>query len=346
MKKTIKDIAAACGVSVSLVSRVINGDDTLRCRPETRDRILREVEAQRFVPDYRARSLANGSTQMRRTIRIGYVTYKSENRPANPYFDKIIEGIKTILTQQEYEVSGFYIDDVVSLQERKLPLAEKRLDGLILFGNITPKLIRYLSTQTKYLSSVYGTEIENADFVGSDMLVTMNLAVDYAVKLGYKHVGVLYGGDSLRDEALAAYIAKCGLETDEHFSFVCNNDYEKAYRTVSETLKRSQSYPRMLLCMNDEMAIGAMDAVFDCGLRVPDDISIIGHDDISRARYSRVPLTTVRIYKEEIGRIVSDLLLERILYQRRFHVKVFVPCELIVRKSAKKNKEQGNSHDA
>ncbi len=339
MKKTIKDIAAACGVSVSLVSRVINGDDTLRCRPETRNKILREVEAQRFVPDYRARTLANSSTQMRRSIRIGYVTYKSENRPANPYFDKIIEGIKTILTQQEYEVSGFFIDDVVSLQERKLPLAEKRLDGLILFGNITPKLIRYLSTQTKYLSSVYGTEIENADFVGSDMLVTMNLAVDYAVKLGYKRVGVLYGGDKLRDEALTAYIEKCGLERDADFSFVCNNDYEKAYRTVSETIKRNQAYPKMLICMNDEMALGAMDAVFGCGLRVPDDISIIGHDDISRASYSRVPLTTVRIYKEEIGRIVSDLLLERILYQRRFHVKVFVPCELIVRKSAKKNKE-------
>ena len=339
MKKTIKDIAAACGVSVSLVSRVINGDDTLRCRPETRNKILREVEAQRFVPDYRARTLANSSTQMRRSIRIGYVTYKSENRPANPYFDKIIEGIKTILTQQEYEVSGFFIDDVVSLQERKLPLAEKRLDGLILFGNITPKLIRYLSTQTKYLSSVYGTEIENADFVGSDMLVTMNLAVDYAVKLGYKRVGVLYGGDKLRDEALTAYIEKCGLERDADFSFVCNNDYEKAYRTVSETIKRNQAYPKMLICMNDEMALGAMDAVFGCGLRVPDDISIIGHDDISRASYSRVPLTTVRIYKEEIGRIVSDLLLERILYQRRFHVKVFVPCKLIVRKSAKKNKE-------
>lgn len=339
MRKTIKDIAAACGVSVSLVSRVINGDDTLRCRPETRDKILREVEAQRFVPDYRARTLANGSTQMRRSIRIGYVTYKSEKRPANPYFDKIIEGIKTILTQQEYEISGFYIDDVVSLQERKLPLAEKRLDGLILFGNITPKLIGYLSEQTKYLSSVYGTEIENADFVGSDMLVTMNLAVDHAVKLGFKRVGVLYGGDSLRDNALAAYVSKCGLQTDEAFCFVCNNDYEKAYRAVTQALKGAESYPKMLLCMNDEMAIGAMDAVFDSGLRVPDDISIIGHDDISRARYSRVPLTTVRIYKEEIGRIVSDLLLERILYQRRFHVKVFVPCELIVRKSAKKNME-------
>ena len=83
-----------------------------------------------------------------------------------------------------------------------------------------------------------------------------------------------------------------------------------------------------------------MNALLDGGYRVPEDVSVTGHDDILKSNYSRVPLTTVRIYKEEIGRLVTDLLLERINYKRKFPVQVMVPCELVIRKSVIKNKKK------
>lgn len=335
VKKTMKDIAEACGVSVALVSRVINNDETLHVRPETREKIIKEVEAQRFIPDHHARILATSSTQNKRNIRIGYVSYKSTERIANPYFDKIIEGIKTLLTQQDYSVYPYYVDDVVRCQRNKQPLADKRLDGLILFGAMPPNLIQYFSEQASYLSSVYGTEIPDADFVGSNMLETMNLAVDYALRLGYRKAGVIFGNDLEREAALRHYAKKAGLEIDEDFSFDAGNDYGTAYELVRNRV-RTVVPPHILLCMNDEMALGTIDALLDENFAVPDRVSVIGHDDIPRASYSRVPLTTVRIFKEEIGRLVSDLLLERIRYKRKFPVKLCVPCELIVRKSTKK----------
>lgn len=338
LKKTMKDIAEACGVSVALVSRVINNDETLRIRPETREKILNEVEAQRFIPDHHARTLASSSTQGKRNVRIGYVSYKSTERIANPYFDKIIEGIKTLLTQQDCLVCTYYVDDVVRCQRQKRSLSDKRLDGLILFGAMPPNLIDYFAEQANYLSSVYGAEIPDADFVGSNMLETMNLAVDYALRLGYRRAGVIFGNDQEREAALRRYAQKVGLEIDEKFSFDAGNDYATAYEMVRGKVRACRP-PHILLCMNDEMALGAIDALLDENYAVPEDVSVIGHDDIPRASYSRVPLTTVRIFKEEIGRLVSDLLLERIRYKRKFPVKLCVPCELIVRKSTKKRKK-------
>ena len=169
MKRTIQDIADACGVSIALVSRIINEDSTLRCRPETRAKVLKEIERTAYIPDYHARLLANNSLKAKKDIRIGYVTYKGAVLKMNAYFDRIIEGITTILTDAEYQVCRFYIDEVAQLYRRNMPLCEKKLDGLILFGEIPDDLASYLSTQTKYLSSIYGSFVENADFVGSDM---------------------------------------------------------------------------------------------------------------------------------------------------------------------------------
>lgn len=201
-----------------------------------------------------------------------------------------------------------------------------------------PNLIDYFAEQANYLSSVYGAEIPDADFVGSNMLETMNLAVDYALRLGYRRAGVIFGNDQEREAALRRYAQKVGLEIDEKFSFDAGNDYATAYEMVRGKVRACRP-PHILLCMNDEMALGAIDALLDENYAVPEDVSVIGHDDIPRASYSRVPLTTVRIFKEEIGRLVSDLLLERIRYKRKFPVKLCVPCELIVRKSTKKRKK-------
>jgi HTH-type transcriptional repressor purR len=339
VKRTIQDIADACGVSIALVSRIINEDSTLRCRPETRAKVLKEIERTAYIPDYHARLLANNSLKAKKDIRIGYVTYKGAVLKMNAYFDRIIEGITTILTDAEYQVYRFYIDEVAQLYRRNMPLCEKKLDGLILFGEIPDDLASYLSTQTKYLSSIYGSFIENADFVGSDMCSTMNGMLDYVKSCGYTEAGLVTGGDQKRIDAIVRYASEISLHINEKYFFNALNESQKAYDAIREKLSESPP-PKVICCMNDEMAIGTMNALLDGGYRVPEDVSVTGHDDILKSNYSRVPLTTVRIYKEEIGRLVTDLLLERINYKRKFPVRVMVPCELVIRKSVIKNKKK------
>lgn len=335
MKTTMKQIAEACGVSVALVSRIINGDKSLKCKPETRERVLKQIELKQFVPDYHAQRLANNTVKQHKDIRIGYISYKGMDRTPNPYFDKIIEGITTILAEEEYDVRRFYVDEVAKLYRQKGSLSDKPFDGLILFGAIPDDLVEYLRHQTKYLSSVYGDEVANADFVGSDISSTMNLVIDYVKKLGYGEIGLVLGGDANRTSALLDYVKKENISLVEDFCFDGLYNYGTAYRITAEKLKTKKP-PKMICCMNDEMALGVIDALLDSGYSVPDDVSVTGHDDIARSAYSKVPLTTVRIYKEEIGRLVSDLLLERINYKRKFPVKVLVPSDLIVRKSVKR----------
>lgn len=337
MKTTIKDIARACGVSIGLVSRIINRDETIRCSAETKEKVLKEIERTGYSPNYYAKTLANNTIKERKDIRIGYLTYKgAEQRMANAYFDKIIEGITGILAQ-EYQVYPFYVDEAIHFYQKNMPLTEKKLDGLIIFGIIPEDFLEYLSHQAKYISSVYSAVREEIDFVGCDMMSSMNVVLDYVKSLGYQEIGLVLGGDKSRDEALLNYAKEIGLAIDPQYFYYGMNASKHAYEETKVRLEQ-RNPPKMICCMNDEMALGVMRALLERGYSIPDDVSVTGHDDILKSNYAPVPLTTVRIYKEEIGRLVTDLLLERINYKRKFAVKVFVPCELVVRKSTKKNK--------
>ena len=338
MRITIKDIARACGVSQVLVSRIINEDKTLRCRPETREKVLREIERTAYIPDSTARQLATYSVKAESDIRIGYITYKGAVMKMNSYFDRVIEGVTNILINSKYQVYRYYIDEVYELYRRKQQLCEKKLDGLILFGSIEDGgLVHWLQQQSKYISSIYGDLIENADFVGSDLSSTMNVMLDYIVRLGYDEIGLVVG-DVNRVPSILEYAEKIGLRVSEPFTFNAGNESSAAYTMMKGKIEGGGSHkpPKVMCCMNDEMAIGVMNALLDAGLDVPGDVCVTGHDDILKSNYSRVPLTTIRIYKEEIGRLVTDLLLERINYKRKFPVKLIVPCELVVRKSTRR----------
>ncbi|MGN1077174.1 MAG: LacI family DNA-binding transcriptional regulator, partial [Candidatus Gallimonas sp.] len=321
MNYTIRDIAEKCGVSISCVSRILSDDKTLRVRPEVRRKVIEEAERTGYTPNYYARQLANGTLKSKKDIRIGYVTYKGEILKMNPYFDRVIEGITASLSSTGYQVFPFYVDEIYSRYQKKLPLCEQKLDGLILFGAIPNDLIGYLTEQAKYLASIYGDKVENADFVGSDLHTTLNGMLDYIKRCGYEEIGLITGEDVERIEAITRYAEKIGVKINPDYLFSAANSMQRAYEIIGEKLKTLPP-PKVICCMNDEMAIGTMNALLDAGYRIPEDVSVTGHDDITKSNYSRVPLTTVRIFKEEIGRIVTELLLDRIKYKRKFPIKV------------------------
>ena len=148
---------------------------------------------------------------------------------------------------------------------------------------------------------------------------------------GYEDIGMLVGDDFLRMEHAIESARANGLRITDFF---LNGKYgsQPTYDAVMERLKTTRP-PAVICCLNDEMAIGCIRALRDCGYRVPEDVSVTGHDDILRANYSEVPLTTVRIYKEEMGKLAVTILRERIRNKRKFSIRVIIPGKLIQRES-------------
>ena len=344
MRITINDIARACGVSVGVVSRIINEDASLRVRPETRKKVVEEIERTGYSPNLYAKKLANYALMPTKDLTIGYLTYKGSEFFINAYFDKIVEGITEGCSEGKYELLRFYVDEAVHLFQKKMPLHEKKLDGLILFGRIPEKMLQYLLKQARYVVSVDGEDNENVDFVGTDLVASMNMMLDYIKTLGHEEIGMVTGGDANRDNALFQYADKLGIKTDKTYRYCAFNSSKTAYEETKARLNEKKP-PKLICCMNDEMAIGVMKALSEEGYRIPEDVSVTGHDDIFKSNYCEVPLTTVHIYKEEIGRLVSTLLIERIKFKRKIAVKMFVPCKLVIRKSTKKNKQGENLDD-
>ena len=334
---TMKDIAKACGFSISLFSRIINKDETLKCRQETIDKVLKEIEKTGYTPNTNARMLATNSLVSKRTIRIGYLTYKGIKGNSNLYFDNIAEGLSTIFLEEKFEVYKFYIDEVYAKYEKKEPLTSKILDGLVIFGTIPNNLYNYLKHQSKYISCIYGKSFPNCDSVGTDINVSLNPMLSLIKEYGYEEVALVYGEEEGRIKNIKEYANSIGLAINENFSFDGGYNEVNAYEKACLLLKKYKP-PKVICCLNDEMAIGIENALIEHGYNVPNDVSVTGHDDVYKASYCKVPLTTIRIYKEEIGRLISDLLIERITYFRKFPVNVIVPCEIVLRDSLKKNK--------
>ena len=336
MKRTMKEIAEACHVSTSLVSRIINKDPTLKCRPETIDRVIKEIEKNDYIPNQNAKALAKSSMLSRRKITIGYVSYKGDNNLMNAFFNSIAEGVISILNEARCEVSGYYVDEIHEKYINKKTLSANRFDGIIIFGTLDDDLLKYLQSQCKYMSSIYGAFSPNYDFVGTDFNASLNSMLDLIKDYGYDEIGFVTGSDDSRNEAIKKYAKSIGLSFDNNFIFDGLNVTTASYNKMNELLKEHVP-PKCICCMNDEMAIGVINALLDNNYSVPQDVSVTGHDDIMKASYCKVPVTTVRIFKEEIGRLITDLLLERIYYGRKFPVKVLVPCEIVIRDSLKKN---------
>lgn len=336
MKKTMKEIAEVCHVSTSLVSRIINKDPTLKCRQETIDRVIKEVEKNDYIPNQNARALAKSSMIARRKITIGYVSYKGADNQMNAFFDSVVEGVISILNEAKCEVKGYYVDEIHEKYINKQQLSDNRLDGIIIFGTLDNGLIEYLQGQCKYMSSIYGEFSPNYDFVGTDINVSLNPMLDLIKNYGYNDIGFVTGSDTTRNEYIKEYAQSLNLHINQTFTFNGLNITSESYKKMNELLKTNKP-PKCICCMNDEMAIGVINALLDNNYSVPNDVSVTGHDDIMKASYCKVPITTIRIFKEEIGRLITDLLLERIYYGRKFPVKVLVPCEIVIRDSLKKN---------
>ena len=305
---TMKQVAERAGVSTSTVSHVIN--NTRKVSADVRERVLAIIAETRYIPSAVARSLKND-----RTHTIGMMVPNS----SNPYFAELIQGIEDAAFKLSYNIilCNAY-DDPVKQAAYLRVLLEKRIDGLILVASgADATLAELLSTASVPMvlvdREVAGVE---ADFIESNHAEGGYLATRYLIGLGHRRIACVSGPADLQPsrDRVAGYhraLTEAGIEIDP--ACLVHSDFtsEGGFNAFGQLL-RLPTPPTAIFASNDLMAIGGICAAAEAKVRVPEQLSVIGYDDIALASYSTPRLTTVAQPKYAMGEMITQLLLARI----------------------------------
>lgn len=292
---TIKDIAERTGFSAATVSRVLNHDETLNVQDETRMKIFDTARELQYQAEERK--------SRKRHLTVGvYYSYSREEELKN--------------------LGG--------------------LDGLLCLGTFSKSMVRQIEAfkkPTVFLDAM--PKGDQFDCVVNDLESSVEAVMDYLTGLGHKKIAFIGGyevdkdGEEVHDERMVTY--KKYMERIGEFSpalvRVGNFTPEDGYVLCREILEEKEK-PTAIFANNDSLAVGCYRAVSEKGLRIPEDVSIVGYNDIAVANYLVPPLTTVRLHMELLGEEAVRLLRERITSSREIGLKVIVPAKLIVRGSA------------
>ena len=328
---TIQDVARAAGVSTATVSRVLSNPEIVA--EATRERVQGAIDSLRYTPNIIAKML-----RTHRTEKI-LVTVPDIS---NPFFGRVIRGVEEAAKDAGYSV---LLGDTWQQAEREERFGEmlyrKEADGLIVLGHRLPDSIGPLLAQLGSRAPVVnGCEFSPELEVSSAHIDNVRAArevMDLLYGLGHNRIGIITGelrSPISRDrlsgarQSARAHAAFEGLMT-EPGTFAIESGYRNALRLLDAALP-----PTAIFCFSDELAMGTMSAVRERGLSCPQDISIVGFDDMPFSEYLFPPLTTVRQPAETIGRETVRLLLDIIGGVAVQPENITLPHELIVRKSA------------
>lgn len=314
MNYTIIDIAKRAGVSKSTVSRVVSGNGYTS--PKAREKVLNAIRELRYKPNAIARAMV-----AQRTYNIGIIIYRNEYPiVSHPLYGKIVDAILAAAESLDYSV--FVSTDKEMSRRSADYMLEKRVDGLVLISRLSQEMIGYIdSFHIPYLM-VNGTA-ENKEVLQlvNDDRKSGRLAADHLYEWGHRRIAVIAGPQThrshhLRYEGFVRRMNERGCSISEaHILFCETSEFEHGlagFRTLWERSHDRESAPTAIFATNDMLALGAIRGIREIGLQIPEEISVIGSDNIDFAPYSNPPLTTVHTDKERMGRD-SVLMLDRLI---------------------------------
>ncbi|MCP8971275.1 LacI family DNA-binding transcriptional regulator [Ectobacillus ponti] len=331
MKLTIKDIAKMAGVSVSSVSRVINNSKPVN--DEIRERVEKVIQETNFRPNALARGLIHKSTNL-----IGVIIPQVNSVSAH-----LINGIEEVAARNGYHIilSNSGSDTEQELKALDI-FAERQVDGIILSSvDITEQHVQQMNRNKVPLVVVGQKTTEyGIPWVDVDNYQPVAEVVRYLVRCGHERIGMIYGPLQDQSAGLSRYqafldeMARKQLPIDPahlvESRFTTKGGYE-----AMESLLRNESVPTALVCASDIIAIGAKNCAEDRGYLIPEDMSIVGFDDIELAALVRPQLTTVQVNIERMGTRSMEILLQTIEEQQLHTMEHYVDYRLMVRDSVK-----------
>ncbi|MGH3368060.1 MAG: LacI family DNA-binding transcriptional regulator [Nocardioidaceae bacterium] len=301
---TIHDVAAEAGVSITTVSRALN--ESGRVGPGTRERVLTVAQRLGYEPNDLARSL-HGKATGTIAVLVPDIT--------NPFFPELVNGVQEVANEHGRLLLLCQTSEntAIAVQEL-LHLRRKRVDGVVLVGVLAGG--QELSTALAGMPVVTvdrDTTLDSAWVVRSNHRVGGRLATEHMIELGHERIAHISGPMDLsvaqdRHDGYREALEEAGLAYDE--SLVVEGDFlEQSGYDGLRALRRRRRRFTALFCGNDLMAIGALRALDEVGLAVPQEVSVVGFDDIHLASYLRPGLTTVHQPIQTLGRRAAELLI-------------------------------------
>jgi DNA-binding LacI/PurR family transcriptional regulator len=326
---TIYDIARATGVTQTTVANALAGRGNVS--EATRQRILQAARDMGYRPNEVARSLKQHKTM---TLALILPTI------ANPYYPEIAEEVERHAQSHDYQMllCNTHYDDALGRHHLER-LVSRWVDGIIVMGS-SMKLQHILEQYQRGLPLVLCNWQENealpADIpqVSADYREVGALAGRRLLELGHRNVGIIVDlpQQVLRLEGFRAALEEAGVELPTQRILQGDSSLESGYRAARELLSQPP-WPTAIFATNDWMALGALEAAHKLGVRVPEDISIVGVDDIVVAAHVTPPLTTIAVSKQRLAQEASRVLLEQIQQPETTPRPVLLAPELYLRAS-------------
>ena len=325
---TIKDIAKVAGVSHTTVSRALN--DSPLIKPETKNKIKKIADDLHYVPNYSAKSLVN-----QRSYTIGVFFSSINHGTSSSFLVDVIKGVNSIL-DENYSLAVNGIDTLVHFDK----VNTQRFDGIIVLSQSdTDNAFIYYIKQTGIPMVVLNRQIDDPEIfnVSASDCHGVEKAIDAAIRLGHRKIGYINGKDSFRSSVERKQGFMNSMRKNQltvYPEYITEGDYsmESGYAMMNQILALPCP-PSLVFCANDDMAIGALKACFEKNKKVPNDLSIIGFDDIGYAQYSTPTLTTIRKPIDKISQAGIKTLLNLIKGEPLHETQILVDTLFIKRDS-------------
>jgi len=325
---TLKDVAKKAGVSPALASLALNEKPYVS--KEAREKIYKAVKELGYRPNIVARSL-----RQKKTDTLGLVL----SDIANPFFPEIARGVEQRAREYGFNVILCNTDADPFQEEESIEiLFSKQIDGLIITS------ARSIDNIKRYLKEDRPIVLVNrdpcpgmCDFVGIDNVSSARMAVNHLIKLGHRKIAFIEGEPASpasfgRYEGYKEAIKEADIPFRENYIRIGYLRYEGGYRAMLSFLKQKEP-PTAIFSVNDMMALGVIDACLERDIKIPQDIAIVGFDDMWVASLKTVQLTTVRQPRYQMGLKAVDLIMERIEGKREKVKRLILPTKLVVRRT-------------
>ncbi len=326
---TIKDIAQVAGVSPSTVSRALN--DSPLISQETKARIRRIAEELGYERNELARGLVKGTSRALGLI-VPDIT--------NPFFAEIARGVSDVAHAEGYGVLLCTTEGDLAREAEYLRfLRRKRVDGLILSAVTMddPNLSELLNSSIPFVLVSRLVRGLDAPFVVGDDKAGARLAVEHLIHLGHEKIAFIGGPANVQSshDRMIAYqevLREYGLKLYSWWAVFADFTQKAGYEAAKKML-RGGSRPTAIFAANDVIALGVMEAAEELGFSIPQDLSLVGYDDISYAALPRIQLTTVAQPTYEMGKIAAEYLLAVCEGEAREKLRCMLSPRLVVRKT-------------
>ena len=330
----IYEVAKRAGVSTATVSRVLSRPQVVA--PETRRRVLQAVKVMAYAPNSAAKNL--------RTLRSGKLLVTVPDI-SNPFFSLILQGIEDAAHREGQAVLfGDTQHDEKREERYAMMLQRKEADGLIFLGHRLPKIA---SEMVRTAAPGCAPVVNGCEYNPRLRIPSVHIdnaaagweAMDHLYSLGHRRIGIVTGPlvSPLSRDRLRGVTMRARSEGAEHEFVVMHGDFSiESGAIAAERLLERAERPTAVFCFNDEMAMGVLQSARRRALRVPQDLSIVGFDDIRFARQMDPPLTTISQPMREIGEATVRLLLDILNGKTAVPVSVTLPHSLVVRGSTGK----------